>query len=1499
MPVHTKTLVFATLLASITILQSHDSAAYDDFMDDLEDAVKDPSDNKILTDKDFELYDENGNGKLDHKEMAKYLKDALEIAKRKVKQVEATQDKNIPRLNSLHLCIVLILTGATITIIATAILKRAHARDVDRKEPSAEDIRAARLRSLGYHSNSDTSLNNSQRATQSTPTSPQSPSTRVTQAITDSRSEESKSKEKTELRKRVINPKVVQRSVESFAMRKEPNYETVAAKRTVSQSKADSVLEKPAASNTKVASSQTSEKQSTGIEKAELTLEETVQLTLNKILQISVNVDSSGSSPKSSSMVIKRNELPENQAEIPKKVEKLLSKALHLELDPLRSALKCYDACQCLPPDFKGKASQEHVWGSVTAVAKNTCFHTVKKQLIHEDVEDDLWEGFKKTSLHPQQDVSLCFLGCLSGWSPDGVSVSPELLSRLLEEGHNNKSTRETFREMIICAGRYVNSIERLDEVAIQCSSVLKGVEALLKQPQMVQFIAKWLEEETDRKEPTEYFQKSSIFALFLSLTSLEMRINGKSRASLPFKELPHFPRPFKTDSDRVQSQILDALHSCQNIVYKALRAVLTKHHESAMSWLSAVITYMDMRTVLTLGQDEAVVATDGYMMNLCSVLLQFCEPFFVVKGTNKIVDIQSGYPVSKACRLDYSEERTMTGLHLGEEGEERQQQKYKLSEDLRGQFNLKSEMFHLTHRALHIGLTNTLQHYSRLLRKYASLKDVVQGKENSSHVEALLTLFVCQWNTVIEDLLFVHMCSEFYITTAAWITRHVEEVDTKNPEDQIAADARCREFLSSLPEFYIKDMCLWFKFMAMHNSQALKGLNVYVFVNCVAILMNNRVCVPGPMVASKIVSALLAFAECCSSKREKEHLLETASWGSGVEGDLTACVVTCQAIKAKLIPALTHTYTSVDVVEGLDVDKEEFDKFGTRVEVVRLLQFLWTDPEHGRDSLKSECGKESFQGFLNAILDSLMYLLSDGLSRVAHVAKLQRSHKEEENPDSLDLQDQEKAQFLRNEEHVSKSFMHAATATLDFLAIITEEENVARCFLRSPITQRTASAIIGFLDSLVGPKSLDLKVKNMEKYSFNPRDLLVKLISILLHISNSAAAEGEPLFARCITADPDYIRDNLQRALRILKREGLVAEDTLVSLRSFVVKCDEIQEAETAGPISRSADSSAESPEQTPSTGDGQVTHSANYPSEASGTPVDETAASSRDEEENGGSAQEGATTVTQEGREEIYIVALQDARYDTMDLLDYTAFQSCRAQPPCQRSGTIKALMHEVTQLRCSLPIHPNSSVFVRQDENRMDFARALVTGPVDTPYSRGCFVFDIFFPGTYPNVPPLVKLITTGNGTVRFNPNLYADGKVCLSLLGTWYGGVASEKWDPKKSSLYQVLLSIQGMILIPDPCFNEPGYEGIRNTDEGEILSREYNAAIRLATVRHAMTGQLRSPPAGLGNIIMSHFLLQKDDILQQCADWLRQCVTPDEERRLRRAVEELKTELDKL
>ena len=151
------------------------------------------------------------------------------------------------------------------------------------------------------------------------------------------------------------------------------------------------------------------------------------------------------------------------------------------------------------------------------------------------------------------------------------------------------------------------------------------------------------------------------------------------------------------------------------------------------------------------------------------------------------------------------------------------------------------------------------------------------------------------------------------------------------------------------------------------------------------------------------------------------------------------------------------------------------------------------------------------------------------------------------------------------------------------------------------------------------------------------------------------------------------------------------------------------------------------------------------------------------------------------------------------------------------------LKHLLKELDGLKDALPDHPIASIWVRFDEETPQYVRACLAAPLPgpTPYTGGLFLLDMFVPPEYPHVPPQVSIITTGRGTVRFGPNLYADGKVCLSLLGTWPG----PKWDPRQSTLYQVLISIQGLLLgIEHPYYLEPGHGGW----EGDIKEGDFSS-----------------------------------------------------------------------
>jgi baculoviral IAP repeat-containing protein 6 len=165
-------------------------------------------------------------------------------------------------------------------------------------------------------------------------------------------------------------------------------------------------------------------------------------------------------------------------------------------------------------------------------------------------------------------------------------------------------------------------------------------------------------------------------------------------------------------------------------------------------------------------------------------------------------------------------------------------------------------------------------------------------------------------------------------------------------------------------------------------------------------------------------------------------------------------------------------------------------------------------------------------------------------------------------------------------------------------------------------------------------------------------------------------------------------------------------------------------------------------------------------------------------------------------------------------------------------------------------------------------------MISGPKDTPYENGLFFFNGYFPEQYPNSEPKVLLETTGSGAVRFNPNLYANGKVCLSLLGTWSGD-QNEKWNSKTSSFLQVLVSIQSLIFVEQPYFNEPGYERQMGTPDGDRLNFEYNEILRYHTIELAIIDQIKHGSHEFKEVIENHFRIKKNDILLTCKKWVNE------------------------
>ncbi|KAI0354631.1 hypothetical protein OH77DRAFT_1425701 [Trametes cingulata] len=216
----------------------------------------------------------------------------------------------------------------------------------------------------------------------------------------------------------------------------------------------------------------------------------------------------------------------------------------------------------------------------------------------------------------------------------------------------------------------------------------------------------------------------------------------------------------------------------------------------------------------------------------------------------------------------------------------------------------------------------------------------------------------------------------------------------------------------------------------------------------------------------------------------------------------------------------------------------------------------------------------------------------------------------------------------------------------------------------------------------------------------------------------------------------------------------------------------------------------------------------------------------------------------------------------------LDYPGYHYVRElEQTANATRKPKARLHLVKELAVMATSLP-PGVWVRVDEVRNDALKIMIAGPEGTPYAGGLFEFDCFIPLEYPNKPPLMYLRTTGGGTVRFNPNLYSNGMVCLSLLGTWEGR-PEEQWIPRKSTLLQVVVSIQSMILVDMPYFNEPGFGRANPKNRASI---RYNKNITMQTTRWAIVEWLKDEhKEGLWKeVIPSHFLTRHGKI-KKCID----------------------------
>ena len=156
--------------------------------------------------------------------------------------------------------------------------------------------------------------------------------------------------------------------------------------------------------------------------------------------------------------------------------------------------------------------------------------------------------------------------------------------------------------------------------------------------------------------------------------------------------------------------------------------------------------------------------------------------------------------------------------------------------------------------------------------------------------------------------------------------------------------------------------------------------------------------------------------------------------------------------------------------------------------------------------------------------------------------------------------------------------------------------------------------------------------------------------------------------------------------------------------------------------------------------------------------------------------------------------------------------------------KKENIKRLLKDVKEIFKN-PLTEQGIYYIHDDDDMLK-GYALIIGPSDTPYFGGNYFFEINYPTDYPHSPPKVKYCTNAEN-IRFNPNLYTSGKVCISLLNTWRG----DQWTSCQT-ISTILLTLC-TLLCKNPLLNEP------NVSLKHVDMNSYNEIIEFSNLNIAV------------------------------------------------------------
>ncbi|KXZ55998.1 hypothetical protein GPECTOR_2g1550 [Gonium pectorale] len=268
---------------------------------------------------------------------------------------------------------------------------------------------------------------------------------------------------------------------------------------------------------------------------------------------------------------------------------------------------------------------------------------------------------------------------------------------------------------------------------------------------------------------------------------------------------------------------------------------------------------------------------------------------------------------------------------------------------------------------------------------------------------------------------------------------------------------------LSLVPEYAAGDALDWLTHVLYAGRADLVAAKpIAVIMRAVVSLLNANDVVRGAMLQNKIVNLLLAMLASQIhnvQSREARGLALAPDRMSTGERALVGAVLGAPVTQRQLVPALLRAHVNADLVVGLDVDKDAYDKYGMRHHIDKILDELIKDavlkrcltdlaaanePAAGAGAgpgAAASSGVEAglFSDYASGIVNTVMHYFKDGLDRLADIYAIERSKADAAAWAALPAEErQRKEDFYRGQQRAASGFLSMGVANLKWLITLT-----------------------------------------------------------------------------------------------------------------------------------------------------------------------------------------------------------------------------------------------------------------------------------------------------------------------------------------------------------------------------------------------------------------------------------------------------------------------------